>query len=191
MRNTSRVPQTRKRFILLASKEGSISLPIPITDPSQFVTVRECIGEYPVIADGEESENCLNHKTRELQSHHKRIVKAVPVDGGSRRDITNTSILLKCHQDRPDAHKDVFGRMAWDQPAPTLTSRCSDVYSGRFIHPEQDRGISLREAAALQTFRDDYEFFGTSITGIARQIGNAVPVKLAEKLGKSILDCID
>ena len=78
--------------------------------------------------------------------------------------------------------------MAWDKPAPTLTSRCSDVYSGRFIHPEQDRGISLREAAALQTFRDDYEFFGTSITGIARQIGNAVPVKLAEHLGESIIN---
>ena len=184
------VPQTRKRFILLASKEGSISLPTPITDPSQFVTVKKCIGEYPEIADGEESENCLNHKTRELRSHHKRIVEAVPKDGGSRGDITDTSILLKCHQDRPDAHRDVFGRMAWDQPAPTLTSRCSDVYSGRFIHPEQNRGISLREAAALQTFRDDYEFFGTSITGIARQIGNAVPVKLAEHLGESILNSL-
>ena len=181
------VPQTRKRFILLASKEGPISLPTPITDPSQFVTVRECIGEYPEIADGEESEDCLNHKARELQSHHKRIVEAVPKNGGSRGDITDTSILLKCHQDRPEAHKDVFGRMAWDQPAPTLTSRCSDVYSGRFIHPEHNRGISLREAAALQTFRDDYEFFGTSITGIARQIGNAVPVKLAKQLGESII----
>ena len=184
------VPQTRKRFILLASKEDSISLPTPITDPSQFVTVKKCIGEYPEIADGEESEDCLNHRARELQSHHKRIVEAVPKDGGSRRDITDTSILLKCHQDRPDAHKDVFGRMAWDKPAPTLTSRCSDVYSGRFIHPEQNRGISLREAAALQTFRDDYEFFGTSITGIARQIGNAVPVKLAEHLGESILNSL-
>ena len=182
------VPQTRKRFILLASKEGSISLPTPVTDPSQFVTVRECIEEYPKIADGEESENYLNHKAREMKSHHKRIVEAVPKDGGSRSDISDTSILLKCHRERPDAHRDVFGRMAWDKPAPTLTSRCSDVYSGRFIHPEQNRGISLREAAALQTFRDDYEFFGTSITGIARQIGNAVPVKLAEQLGKSIID---
>ena len=182
------VPQTRQRFILLASKTGSISLPIPMTNPSQFVTVRECIGEYPEIADGGESENYLNHKARELKSHHKRIVEAVPEDGGSRGDITDTSILLKCHQERPDAHRDVFGRMAWDKPAPTLTSRCTDVYSGRFIHPEQDRGISLREAAALQTFRDDYEFFGSSITGIARQIGNAVPVKLAEELGKSIID---
>ena len=182
------VPQTRKRFILLASKKGSISLPIPITDASQFVTVKECIEKYPEIADGEESENYPNHKARELKSHHKLIVEAVPEDGGSRKDIVDTSILLQCHQNKPNAHRDVFGRMAWDKPAPTLTSRCSDVYSGRFAHPKQNRGISLREAAALQTFSDDYEFFGSSITGIARQIGNAVPVKLAEQLGKSILE---
>ena len=181
------VPQTRKRFILLASKKGSISLPTPMTNPSQFVTVRECIGEYPEIVDGGESEDYLNHKARELKSHHKRIVEAVPKDGGSRRDVTDTSILLKCHQEKPNAHRDVFGRMAWDKPAPTLTSRCTDVYSGRFTHPKHDRGISLREAAALQTFEDDYKFFGTSISAIARQIGNAVPVKLAEHLGESII----
>ena len=185
------VPQTRKRFILLASKEGSISLPIPITDPSQFVTVRECIEGYPEITDGGESEDFLNHKARKLKPHHKAIVEAVPENGGSRGDITDTSILLKCHQEKPDSHTDVFGRMAWDKPAPTLTSRCADIYSGRFVHPKQDRGLSLREAAALQTFRDDYEFFGTSISGIARQIGNAVPVKLATVIGKSILKHIE
>ena len=182
------VPQTRKRFILLASKQGSISLPIPQTDPDQFVTVKECIKKYPKIVDGKESKDYPNHISRKLQPHHKRIVEAVPKDGGSRRDVTDTSILLKCHQEKPNAHRDVFGRMAWDKPAPTLTSRCTDVYSGRFIHPKQNRGISLREAAALQTFEDNYKFFGTSISGISRQIGNAVPVKLAEQLGKSILD---
>ena len=185
------VPQTRKRFILLASKKGSISLPIPITNPSQFVTVRECIEGYPEIADGGESEDFLNHKARKLKPHHKAIVEAVPENGGSRGDITDTSILLKCHQEKPDSHKDVFGRMAWDKPAPTLTSRCADIYSGRFVHPKQDRGLSLREAAALQTFSDDYEFFGTSISGIARQIGNAVPVKLATVIGKSILKHVE
>ena len=182
------VPQTRKRFILLASKQGSISLPIPETDPSRFVTVREYIGKYPKIVDGGESKDYPNHIARKLKPHHKRIVEAVPKNGGSRRDVTDTSILLKCHQERPNAHKDVFGRMAWNAPAPTLTCRCSDVYCGRFTHPDQDRGISLREAAALQSFKDDYKFFGTSIAGVSRQIGNAVPVKLAEQLGKSIVD---
>lgn len=181
------VPQTRKRFILLASRRGSISLPTPQTDPDKFVTVRKCIENYPDV-NAKEAQDYSNHVARELKSHHKSIVEAVPKDGGSRQDVADTSILLKCHQERPDAHRDVFGRMAWDKPAPTLTSRCVDVYSGRFIHPKQNRGISLREAAALQTFEDDYEFFGTSISAIARQIGNAVPVKLAEQLGKSILE---
>ena len=182
------VPQTRKRFILLASKQGEISLPTPHTNPNKLPTVRECIEKYPTIGDGEESQAYPNHVARKLQPHHKRIVAAIPKDGGSRRDVTDTSILLKCHQEKPNAHRDVFGRMAWDQPGPTLTSRCADVYSGRFVHPAQDRGISLREAAALQTFRDDYKFFGTSISSISRQIGNAVPVKLAEQLGKSIIN---
>lgn len=182
------IPQTRKRFILVASRHGSISLPVPQTDVNPSTTVRNCIEKYPVIADGEESKVYPNHAARKLQPHHKRIVAAIPKDGGSRRDVTDTSILLKCHQKNPNVHKDVFGRMAWDEPSPTLTCRCTDVYCGRFIHPEQDRGISLREAAALQTFGDDYEFFSTSFIGISRQIGNAVPVRLAEKLGKTIID---
>ena len=181
------VPQTRKRFILLASKQGSISLPIPQTDPEKFVTVRKCIENYPDV-DGKETQDYPNHVARELMPHHKRIVEAVPKNGGSRQEVADTSILLKCHQEKPNAHRDVFGRMAWDKPAPTLTSRCTDVYSGRFTHPKHNRGISLREAAALQTFEDDYKFFGTSISAVARQIGNAVPVKLAEQLGKSIID---
>ena len=182
------VPQTRKRFILVASRRGSISLPAPETDANRFATVRECIGKYPAIAGGESSQDYPNHVSRKLKPHLLRIVKAVPKDGGSRRDVADTSILLDCHQRNPNVHKDVFGRMAWDAPSPTLTCRCADVYCGRFTHPEQDRGISLREAAALQTFDDNYEFFGTSLIGVSRQIGNAVPVKLAEQLGKSIID---
>ena len=182
------VPQTRKRFILVASRRGSISLPSPATDTDQFTTVRECIEKYPAIANGEASADYPNHVSRELKPHLLRIVQAVPKDGGSRRDVEDTSILLKCHQEKPNVHKDVFGRMTWDAPSPTLTCRCIDVYCGRFTHPEQDRGISVREAAALQTFGDNYEFFGTSLLGISRQIGNAVPVKLAEQLGKSVIN---
>ena len=180
------VPQTRKRFILIGSRHGAAKLPVPIT-ADQPPTVRDHIGKYPRIGDGEESQTHPNHIARALQSHHRRIVEAVPPDGGSRRDIADTSILLKCHQEKPDAHKDVFGRMAWDEPSPTLTCRCTDVYCGRFIHPEQHRGISLREAAALQTFADDYEFFGGSFLERSRQIGNAVPVRLAKELGKAVI----
>ena len=181
------VPQTRKRFILVASRHGQPSLPIPQSE-GRFATVKDYIKDYPAIADGEKSDEYKNHVARKLQPHHKRIVEAVPLDGGSRKDVPDTSILLKCHQENPKAHKDVFGRMAWEQPGPTLTCRCTDVYCGRFIHPEQHRGISLREAAALQTFPDDYEFFGKSFLDKSRQIGNAVPVEFAKHLGAAIID---
>jgi len=180
------VPQTRKRFILVASRHGRPYLPIQTTS-KQFKTVWESIGRFPPLIHGEKLESYKNHVSRKLLPHHLRIVKAVPPNGGSRRDVADQSILLECHRKNPRAHKDVFGRMSWDLPAPTLTCRCTDVYCGRFIHPEQHRGLSLREAAALQTFDDHYEFFGSSILEQARQIGNAVPVKLAQLLGDSIL----
>lgn len=180
------VPQTRKRFILVASRHGCPHLPTPATR-EPFKTVGDCIRRFPAIVHGEKSPRYKNHVARKLLPHHLRIVEAVPVNGGSRRDVADTSILLKCHRKNPQAHKDVFGRMSWDHPAPTLTGRCTDVYCGRFIHPEQHRGISVREAAALQTFEDKYEFFGGSILEQARQIGNAVPVRLAKLLGYSVL----
>lgn len=181
------VPQTRKRFILIASKHGKPRLP-RTTTKDYPTTVRKSISKYPEIADGEKSEEFPNHTARKLPAHHKRIVEAVPFDGGSRSDVRDASILLKCHQRHPKAHKDVFGRMAWDAPSPTLTCRCTDVYCGRFIHPDQHRGISLREAAALQTFDDNYVFFGESLLEKARQIGNAVPVLLAKEIGLSAVN---
>ena len=179
-------PQTRKRFILIASRRGELSLPTP-DGSSEVKTVESAIAKYPAIADGEKSNAYPNHEAKKLQPHHKKIVMAVPKDGGSRSDVADTSILLKCHQRNPKAHKDVFGRMAWNKPSPTLTCRCADVYCGRFTHPEQHRGISLREAAALQTFPDDYEFFGKSFLEKSRQIGNAVPVEVGRRLGESVV----
>jgi DNA (cytosine-5)-methyltransferase 1 len=196
------VPQVRKRFIMVASRHGSISLPRP--DQGTKATVRSAIGHYPsphVGIDGARSRSAPsasvperassrnlppNHVARELAEHHIRIVRAVPRDGGSRADVKDQSVLLECHKRTPKLHRDVFGRMAWDAPAPTLTCRCTDVYCGRFVHPVQDRGLSLREAARLQTFDDNYEFYGTFIHA-ATQIGNAVPVRLANRLGRTVL----
>ena len=95
-------------------------------------------------------------------------------------------LVLECHKDGRGGHTDVYGRMAWDEPAPTLTSKCHSLSNGRFGHPEQNRAISLREAAALQSFDDDYKFYG-SVQEIGRQIGNAVPVLLAQRIGEYIL----
>ena len=176
------VPQVRRRFILLASRNGKI---LPPRRSPKVATVRDCITKYPPLKDGEACGTFQNHQARRLPPHLKRIVLAVPIDGGSRKDVVDKSLLLKCHREHPDAHKDVFGRLAWDRPGPTLTGRCTDVYCGRFTHPDQDRGLSLREAAALQTFPDDYIFFGTFFH-IAHQIGNAVPVKLGARLGLAV-----
>lgn len=177
------VPQTRKRFILMASRHGRIS---PPQKAEQIKTVADAIKALPPLADGEKSETFPNHEAKALIAKHKTIIQAVRKNGGSRSDVKDKSILLPCHQRHPTAHKDVFGRMKWDAFAPTLTCRCTDVYCGRFVHPEQDRGISLREAAALQSFSDDYKFYG-NFAQVTRQIGNAVPVELAKRIGQAII----
>lgn len=178
------VPQNRKRFIMLASRLGPV---FPPRRTHKTRTVGDQIKSFPKIKDGEKSKDLLNHESRALLPHHRKLLEAIPKNGGSRSDVLDESLLLECHKNKPKIHRDVFGRMEWDKPAPTLTCRCTDVYCGRFAHPEQDRGLSLREAAALQTFPDSYEFFGDSIFEIARQIGNAVPVELARRLGRAAI----
>jgi DNA (cytosine-5)-methyltransferase 1 len=97
--------------------------------------------------------------------------------------------LLSCYLNH-DGHKDVYSRMYWDKPAPTLTCKCTSISNGRFGHPEQDRAISLREAAILQTL-DDYKFKKPiNFVEISRQIGNAVPPKFAEKIAQFILELV-
>lgn len=179
------VPQVRKRFLLIASRHGDIRLPEGDAGPPK--TVRDAIAALP---DPDAPDAPPNHVFREPKANHLKILRAVPRDGGSRSDVEDNSVLLKCHQRNPNVHKDVFGRMAWDQPAPTMTCRCTDVYCGRFAHPEHDRGLTLREAAAIQSFRPDYEFSGTFFH-IAAQIGNAVPVGLARRLGETLVQAAD
>ena len=179
------VPQKRKRYILLASRRKQINFPHPIKSSPR--TVRDAISHLPdPDSRGSKIRSVLNHQYRPLRENHLKIVKAIPKNGGSRRDVKDDSVLLKCHRGKPRVHRDVFGRMSWDKPSPTLTTRCTDIYCGRFTHPTADRGITLREAATIQTFKDDYEFFG-KFNHCALQIGNAVPVKLSRHLGKSVI----
>jgi len=180
------VPQFRKRFILLANRHGKA---VPPQKSDKVKTIRDALMQYPSLPDGGKVEEIPNHEVRGLIEKHKIIVEAIPKDGGSRKDVVDTSILLECHKRHPNAHKDVFGRMAWDMPSPTLTCRCVDVYCGRFTHPEQNRSISLREAAAIQSFPNDYVFYG-SFKHIAKQIGNAVPVELARRIGCAVNESI-
>ena len=179
------VPQHRRRYVLLASRGGPPVLPSPSNGAvSRPPTVRSAIDRFPPIEAGEEDQSTPNHCAAGLSPTNLERIRRTPPDGGSRRDWPD-SLTLDCHRETL-GFSDVYGRMWWDRVAPTLTSRCNSLSNGRFGHPEQDRAISLREAAALQTFPDDYEFFGAK-NPIARWIGNAVPVSFAEALGKAAL----
>lgn len=179
------VPQYRRRYVLLAVRKAPAALPYPVRGSgADSVTVRTTIARFPALAAGEGESSIPNHYASRLSTLNLQRIRATPIDGGSRRDWPER-LTLDCHRE-VEGFSDVYGRMWWDRAAPTLTSRCNSLSNGRFGHPEQDRAISLREAAALQTFPDDYEFFGTK-NRIASWIGNAVPVSFAEALGRAAI----
>lgn len=181
------VPQHRRRRVLLAVEDATARLPEPLGPDAgvRRATVRGAIARFPAIEAGETHPDVLNHHAAGLSPLNLKRIRATPIDGGSRRDW-KADLVLDCHRPEGAGFSDVYGRMWWDRVAPTLTSRCNSLSNGRFGHPEQNRAISLREAAALQTFPDDYEFFGAK-NAIARWIGNAVPVAFAETLGAAIM----
>lgn len=180
------VPQNRRRYVLIASRIFRPQIPNPKygKDLLPYKTVRETIEKYPAINAGEANTSYFNHKSANLKPILQKRISATPHDGGSRTDWPD-ELVLNCHKEFK-GHTDVYGRMKWDEPSPTLTVKCFSLSNGRFGHPEQDRAISLREAAAIQTFPDNYQFYG-SMQEIGRQIGNAVPVLLAKLLGEYIL----
>lgn len=183
------VPQRRRRLVFLASKKADIDFPAPTHGPGTgipFETVRNRIGHLPPIEAGEMHKDVLNHRSAKLSFLNQQRIRATP-PGGSRADWPK-ELRLACHTKTGyTGHTDVYGRMKWDEPATGLTTRCVSLSNGRFGHPEQHRAISVREAAALQTFPDDFVFHG-SLNSQARQIGNAVPVLLAEAFGRHILE---
>lgn len=184
------IPQNRKRLVLLASKLGEIKLISKTHNKENYVTVKDAIGKLPKINDGEFCENDKLHYARKLSPLNKKRIQETPY-GGSWKDWPE-DLKLACHKkDSGKSYPSVYGRMKWEEPSPTMTTHCIGYGNGRFGHPEQDRAISLREASLLQTFPADYKFFietdnAFSSVVIARQIGNAVPVKLGEIVAKSI-----
>jgi DNA (cytosine-5)-methyltransferase 1 len=177
------VPQTRRRYVLIAVRGRAASLPAAEFGRGlrEYVTVRQAIAHYPPIEAGERDPLVPNHEAAAIAPINLRRIRSTPHDGGDRRSWP-AELELVCHKGNYDGHTDVYGRMAWDRVAPTLTGRCNSISNGRYGHPCQDRAISLREAASLQTFGDAYVFCGKH-QHIARQIGNAVPVKFGEALG--------
>ncbi len=181
------VPQTRNRWVVIACRNGEPSLPDKThgTETTRFVTVRDAIHGYPRIMSGEQSISVPNHRAAQLSETNLARLAATPLDGGGRKDWPD-EFVLDCHREY-EGHSDVYGRMKWDAPSPTLTCKCFSISNGRYGHPEQNRAISLREAAKLQSFADEYVFYGESQASIGAQIGNAVPVKMAEALARKLL----
>lgn len=182
------VPQTRRRYVMVAMRGMKPALPLPTHGPDRLAyrTVRDAISHYPPLRAGETHPLVPNHRAAALSSLNLMRMQHTPPDGGDRRSWS-TELELACHSNGHTGHTDVYGRMWWDRPAPALTSRCDSLSNGRYGHPEQDRAISLREAASLQSFPDSYVFDGPSKAHIATQIGNAVPVALAEVIARHIL----
>ncbi len=168
------VPQRRKRVILLAGRFG----PVPFAPEDDTIqTVRDAIGELPAAGhSGDPLHDVPERRHRRVQE----LIAAVPRDGGSRRDL-GPKAQLACHR-RSDGFKDVYGRMGWDAVAPTITSGCVNPSKGRFLHPEDDRTITLREAALLQTFPPDFEFsLRRGKFAAASLIGNALPPEFVRR----------
>lgn len=181
------VPQNRRRLVLIASLQGEPTLPEPRYGNNllPYKTVLQAIAHFPKIKAGESHAKVPNHVAASITKFNLERLRHTPPDGGDRKSWPKR-LRLECHKGNYDGHTDVYGRMSWNNPAPALTGRCHSISNGRYGHPVQNRAISLREAAALQSFPDVYKFYGSN-KHIAQQIGNAVPVKLAECLGKQIL----
>ena len=183
------IPQTRKRLVLLASKLGEIELIPPTHGKDNYVTVRDVISNLPPLQAGEECPTDKLHRCRALSALNMRRMEATPY-GGSWRDWPE-ELLLNCHKkEGGKSFGSVYGRMTWEEPAPTMTTLCTGIGNGRFGHPVQNRAISAREAALFQTFPPTYKFFSNeqevSLTKVSRYIGNAVPPRLGEVIAESI-----
>jgi DNA (cytosine-5)-methyltransferase 1 len=184
------VPQRRKRLIILALRGRRTALPnsLTTTDPETPVTVRQAFAELKEHA----SSNDPLAIPRVLPATILRRVKAIPV-GGNRFDLPE-HLQLECHKqlarDKKSGASGSYARLQWDRAAPTMTTRCTTPACGPFLHPEEHRPITLREAAALQTFPPNYKFAGTR-GAVERQIGNAVPVRMAAAIASALLRSLE
>lgn len=177
------VPQWRKRVVVLAGKGFAIAMPRPCR---QLRTVGSAIQSLP---PPEQSRNRLHRVTTRHAPATLARIQAVPKNGGS-RSAWPDELRLQCH-DACDGFKDVYGRLAWNEPAPTITGGCINASKGRFLHPVQDRAITLLEAALLQTFPRRYTFSDDrGRYAIAEMIGNALPPVFAERIGRALTQAL-
>jgi len=180
------VPQSRRRFSLMYSRIDSlITFPEKVEKHpvvSDFIGVRN---GFPKIDAGYKNESDFMHWTANLSEKNLIRLKQTPINGGTEK-YWNDELKL-ASRIKKKIFTDVYGRMSWNKPAPTITTKFTSLSNGRFGHPEENRAISIREGATLQTFPKKYKFFGSSFGSVARMIGNAVPPEFAKKLGETII----
>jgi len=182
------VPQRRLRCIMFAARNHPPpEFPKPVTPPGRRITVRDVIDNLRRLQSAQADPEDKLHFARDHRSIALKRMSYIPKNGGGRFSLPDY-LVLDCHKEHK-GYPDVYGRMSWNDVAPTLTTGCTDITRGRFIHPEDDRAITLREASRLQSFPDSYHFEG-SAKDIAIQIGNAVPVKFIEVIGPTLLKSI-
>lgn len=183
------VPQHRRRLLVIGSRTAPPMLPapthssIPADGVLPYTTVKDAIAGLVALRSGEADPIDGLHRARNHDQITLDRLAAIP-EGGGRTDLPD-ELQLACHRDH-NGHYDVYGRMTWGKPAPTITSGCTNVTRGRFAHPSQDRAITLREAMLLQTFPQTATLHGSG-EGKAQQVGNAVPSLLAERIGDAVL----
>ncbi len=184
------VPQKRHRLVLLASRLGPLELISETHNAAKRVTVRQAVQHLLPLEAGEADPNDPLHRSSRLSALNKRRIEATPKDGGSAKSWPD-ELIPECYRRKSGRSfmTTVYGRMRWDDPAPTMTTHCTTLGTGRFGHPSQNRAITLREAAIFQSFPDYYEF-GTgsdvSVRRTARHIGNAVPVVIGQVIARSL-----
>lgn len=199
------VPQIRKRLVLHGmrkdvfktlelSKKKTMMLPEPTHSKEKkegykkWVTVRKAISDLPKLEAGANYNDGIikNHKARNLSPTNIERLKEIRLHGG-KREMISENLKLECHKKENVSYTDTYGIIDPDRPAPTITSGCTVISKGRYCHPTQNRGLSVREAARLQSFDDKFEFIG-NMGEMSLQIGNAVPPKLAQASGKAIIN---
>ncbi|MEK6408948.1 MAG: DNA cytosine methyltransferase [Acidobacteriota bacterium] len=184
------IPQKRRRLVLLASKYGKISLVPKTHSEEDYITLRQAIERLPPVNAGEVCISDPLHRTTNLSDMNLERIRASKPNG-TWLDW-HKDLQLACHKRKTGkTYKAVYGRMAWDKPSSTITTQFYNYGTGRFGHPTQDRALTLREAAILQTFPEDYRFYESDkdifLKRFGVHIGNAVPVELGVVIGKSIL----
>ena len=199
------VPQIRKRLVLHGirndvydnlglDKEKQKILPKSTHSKEKkkgyrkWVTVRKAIFDLPILGAGESYDEGIikNHKARSLSETNIERLQEIRLHGGN-REMISEELQLECHKKENVSYTDTYGIIDPDKPAPTITSGCTIISKGRYCHPTQNRGLSIREAARLQSFDDKFEFQG-NMGEMSLQIGNAVPPKLAQASGKVIIN---